>query len=206
MMLQSVEQALNNTIQQISSLAIACSDCLWAFLMEFAMYFRSNLTQKRLKGLVDYDFETGIFTGRKGARVGRPKSETSKQKYMSITIDRTGYRAHRLAWLWMCGEWPGCTIDHIDGNGMNNKWSNLRAVTYVQNMQNQRMYKNNTTGITGVYLCASKISSPYSAAITVNGRQIYLGCFKTLEQAAEVRRAAEKKYGFHPNHGNIRTE
>lgn len=45
----------------------------------------------------------------------------------------------------------GCVVDHIDGNGFNNTISNLRVVERTVNLRNQKQYRNNSTGTTGVY-------------------------------------------------------
>jgi hypothetical protein len=172
------------------------------------MYMKTELTQKRLKELVNYDWETGIFT-HKGTRAGGGKPWSvaggilrrgKKPSYWQMQLDGVHYLAHRLAWLWMCGEWPDCYIDHEDRDGLNNRWSNLRAATNSLNQRNTRKAKNNTTGVTGVYLTQSK-RSPYFASICIKGCQTHLGCFKTIEEATEARRAAEKQHGYHENHG-----
>lgn len=87
---------------------------------------------------------------------------------------------------------PKMSIDHIDGNGLNNQKSNLRVVTQSQNMMNTGCQKNNTLGVKGVYF--DKPTSKYRAHIMVSGRKIHLGGFDDLEKAAEARRQGEIKY------------
>ena len=69
---------------------------------------------------------------------------------MRINIGKKKYRLHRLAFLYMTGELPSGDIDHIDANGLNNKWSNLRDVSRSINRRNARIPSNNTSGVTGV--------------------------------------------------------
>ena len=71
--------------------------------------------------------------------------------YRVIAINRVKYLAHRLVWLYHYGEWPSDQIDHIDGDPLNNHIDNLRVVTNQENLKNQKLYINNTSGVAGVY-------------------------------------------------------
>ena len=109
----------------------------------------------RLKELVDYDSETGIFTWKPrkwayGAKAGTEAGWRDWKGYVIITLDRVNYRAHRLAWLYMTGEWPSQDVDHKDRNKANNRWINLREATRSQNMGNQSLRDCNTSGVKGV--------------------------------------------------------
>jgi hypothetical protein len=89
-------------------------------------------------------------------------------------------------------------IDHIDCNTSNNDLSNLRWSTHSQNNQNKSMSKNNTTGVKGVTF--DKKSGKFRAQIQIDGINIYLGLFTTLEEAKDVRiRAANKVFGEYTN-------
>tara|TARA_R110000772_G_scaffold118989_1_gene224896 strand:- start:95 stop:592 length:498 start_codon:yes stop_codon:yes gene_type:complete len=161
------------------------------------------LSQKRLKELLSYDTETGLFVWvikrsnvvLSGAEAGSFNSEG----YLSIMIDSKSYKAHRLAWLYVTGSWPKCQIDHINHNRSDNKWSNLRDVTSLDNARNQNRYKVNKSGCTGVLW--HKKDKRWQASIRVNGKLKHLGNFKEKEKAIEVRLLAQKEYGFHVNHG-----
>lgn len=127
----------------------------------------------------------------------------------SFTADSYGYRvgnidnrlflAHRVAWALHYGEWPIDQIDHINGVKDDNRINNLRAVTNQENQKNSSMAVNNKSGVTGVYW--SKISRWWVAQIKVDGKQLYLGKFDTIEEAAAVRKEAATKYGFTERHG-----
>lgn len=109
-----------------------------------------HLTAAWLRERYKYDPETGVFINL--ARPGKPIGALTDRGYVSIAIAGRGYRAHRLAWLYMTGEWPTHQIDHIDGNRANNSFSNLRDVPGYANKQNTKKQSNNTSGYTGVYL------------------------------------------------------
>lgn len=88
----------------------------------------------------------------------------------------------------------GMHVDHINGDKLDNRLENLRVVTPQSNQVNRkRLNKNNTSGIRGVARRGS-LKNPWHAQIMVNGKNIYLGLFPTMEAAAQARRLAELKY------------
>lgn len=89
------------------------------------------------------------------------------------------------------------TVDHIDHNRTNNSYDNIRIVSKQVNTKNQSIQSNNSTGVAGVYMSGNK----YKAKIGSRDGMKYLGTYKTLEEAAVVRKSAEFLYGYHPNHG-----
>jgi hypothetical protein len=107
--------------------------------------------------------------------------------------------AHRVIWAVMTGRWPTGQIDHINGVRNDNRLLNLREVSVSENRKNQRRRLNNTSGVTGVSWAHDK--QKWLADIRVDGKQIYIGRFDDFEDAVAARKAAEKTYGFHPNHG-----
>jgi hypothetical protein len=107
--------------------------------------------------------------------------------------------AHRAVWALSTGCWPTATIDHINGDRMDNRISNLRDVAHVQNCRNQPLSRINTTGFTGVHFDSAR--GKYAAHITVDGKTVHLGRFATLSEAMVARQSANAKYGFHENHG-----
>jgi hypothetical protein len=155
------------------------------------------LTVERLREQVHYDPETGIFTWLIHSRstpVGKIVGYPSSRGYIRIGIDRKSYRAQRLAWLYMTGEWPVIDLDHINGIPSDNRWMNLRQVDQSKNQRNQKLHKDSRSGLKGV----RRNGKRWMSAITVNRRQIYLGTFDTPEDAHEIYcEAAVAHFGEH---------
>jgi hypothetical protein len=154
-----------------------------------------QLTSEALKTLLEYDPETGQFA-RKMARGRRPYSghagSVNSDGYVQIFLMGRIHKAHRLAWLYVYGEWPSGQIDHIDGVRTNNRISNLRVATNQQNSANRRRAKNNTSGFKGVSRYASM--AKWHAQIWVNGRPINLGFFDDIDNARDAYASAALKY------------
>jgi len=106
--------------------------------------------------------------------------------------------AHRVIWKMIHGEEPNI-IDHINGDPADNRLVNLRNVSQVENGQNSKLSRNNTSGVTGVGW--DRRRNLWHARIHLNYRNKHLGYFAKFEDAAAVRKAAESKYGFLPGHG-----
>jgi hypothetical protein len=149
------------------------------------------LTADRLRELLVYDPGTGVFLRRGGCggRKAGSVAGTRGTRYWQINIDGRQYLAHRLAFLYMTNDWPPHHVDHIDRNGFNNRFGNLRLATRSQNQGNRRVSRNNTTGIKGVTYRASR--GLWLAQISVNGHQRHVGEFDTPEKAA----AAAEHFG-----------
>jgi len=164
---------------------------------------RDTLTQSRLHELLDYDPISGVFRIR--VYRGGPKKKgdvagsLTNQGYRQIRVDGGRYKAHRLAWLYMYGKWPCGYIDHIDGNPSNNAIANLRDVDRTGNARNSRTPKSNTSGYLGV--AKHTQYAKWRAYIRHDGKVVHLGMFKTAEEAAGARKAADAEYGYHSNHG-----
>ena len=97
---------------------------------------------------------------------------------------------------------PGGQIDHISHSRSDNRWMNLRLVTNLENQRNASLRLDNSSGVQGVYY--NKKAKKWQAQISVNGKQVYLGTFEDIGYAAIARKDAERKYGFHNNHGMAR--
>jgi len=155
-----------------------------------------ELTHEYLKSILHYDPDTGIFTRlvykSSSAKTGCIAGYLTKSGYICITIDYKRYYSHRLAWLYMTGVWPKHQIDHADGVKRNNIFSNLREATNSENGMNKPMQSNNTSGYIGVYF--NKINKNWNSRISLNKKQIHLGCFNTPEEAHKAYLEATKKY------------
>lgn len=130
---------------------------------------------------------------------GREAFTAVSQGYRQGDIDGVKFWAHRVIWASHYGEWPSDQIDHINGVRDDNRISNLRVVTNQQNQRNASMQRNNTSGVCGVEW--HKASGKWQASIRINGRRRHLGLFTALEDAAEARAEASRRYGFTDRHG-----
>jgi hypothetical protein len=147
------------------------------------------LTQQQLKNYLSYDPESGVFIRVKdNSKLKSEKILGTKHStgYVVIRVNDKLYKAHRLAWLYMNGEFPSLTIDHINRDGFDNRWENLREVTQKQNSENRSVAKNNTSGHPGVDW-AKKLGK-WRARITVNYKGFHIGYFDTKEKAIEAYR------------------
>ena len=143
---------------------------------------------------IHYDPETGVFSRKRrfapNAPAGVIDNAHDGSGHMKIRINRKKYYAHRLAWLYMTGDWPKYDIDHINGNGMDNRWANLRDVPTMVNCQNQKKANraNKSTGLLGSHKCGRY----FTATIQVKGKPIYLGNFRTAQAAHEAYISAKR--------------
>ena len=180
------------------------------------------ITQDQLKEVINYNPLTGDFTWRHrgesffktyrsyrsfcgkydGKVAGNTKTSKEGKTYRNIMIFDTTYLSHRLAWLYVTGSFPCDEIDHIDGNGENNRLVNLRDVTRTENGRNKRKPVTNKSGVMGVHW--HKRDLVWCAQIKVDQKVINLGTSTSIESEIKLRRAAEIKYNFHPNHGDVR--
>jgi hypothetical protein len=170
--------------------------------------------QKKLKRLLNYDPETGVLTwkartpdmfrepgGQKqcdlwNAQYAGKVAATSKNgKYARFKTSHVQYQAHRIIWKLMTGEDP-IEIDHIDGDGLNNTWINLRSVDRAANCRN-RQGPNKKPKSIGLPMGVTK--SPTAYTVIVAGK--YIGSFRTSYEARAAAKVAYKLLGFHPNHG-----
>ena len=172
-----------------------------------------ELTSKKLKSLVHYSPETGMFTWKERPIKSNRDKEWNKlyagksagclchnSGYVNIVVRCKRYRAHRLAWLYVYGRWPSTQIDHINGNRADNRLDNLREVINAENSKNSGIRKNNTSGIIGVYW--SEKYRKWVASIKHAGKNICLGQYEDKDLAITARKKAEARFGFHPNHGS----
>lgn len=153
------------------------------------------LTQERLKEVLHYDPETGIFTRierHRGIHLGSVAGTIRPDGYRSIMIDNRRYRAARLAFLYMLGRWPNPEADHVDRNPANDRWKNLRDATSSEQKQNRGMISSNTSGFKGVIAFRGR----WRADIGINGKIKYLGTFDTPEIAGAAYAAAKRT--LHP--------
>ena len=160
---------------------------------------------EKLKSLLFYDDETGIFT-RKNVKGRIAGTNRKRGGYIEIYVNNKSYSAHRLAWYLHYGEYSSSKlqIDHVDHDKRNNAICNLRLVTPSENQRNRKLNKNNTSGFNGVVF--HKPSKTWFSFIRLKpGNKKWLGAYENIEDAISARKTANIKYGFHENHGKIIT-
>lgn len=141
-----------------------------------------------------------IWTTRcSGKRADTSITDGNGLQYRRVRLLGKVWKAHRIIWLMHHGELPAHEIDHINGDSCDNRIENLRAVTKHENLKNQSRYKSNKSGHTGVFW--NKKLSKYQAYINDEGKLRHLGCFVNIDDALAARKLAERKLGYHPNHG-----
>jgi len=162
-----------------------------------------DITQDYLKQLLAYDPGTGVFvrktTRASNAQLGDVAGWVNERRYRLIKIDNITHRVHRLAWLYVYGKFPTNEIDHINHDRSDNRIANLREATSHENSLNKELQARNTSGVNGVTW--RKMEKKWCAQIGVNGETLHLGRFINFDDAVVARKAADKKYGYHENHG-----
>jgi hypothetical protein len=144
-------------------------------------------TQSFLKTFIHYDPDTGAFTWilrfKRNFVDGKPLGFKNPKGYLLINFFGTIYRAHRLAFFYMTGEWPKSQVDHENNIKHDNRWLNLRRADNQLNHYNLNKPKNNTSGAKGV----KKLKTgKYEARIKFNQKEIHIGTFDSLEKASDA--------------------
>lgn len=152
--------------------------------------------QEEVRAMFDYDAATGILTRKQsrgnraaGAVAGTEKCFHGHNRYYYLHIGERHYMAHQIVFLWMTGEMP-TMVDHINRNGLDNRWTNLRAVGIRENALNRNRYENNTSGYKGVHF--SKKQQKWVAYIDLDKKRTHLGYHNSAEGAARAYDQAAK--------------
>ena len=158
------------------------------------------LTAVRLRQLLHYDESTGIFTWtelRRGRHryqmAGTVLKREGRARYLAIGIDRERYQAHRLAWFYVYGRWPKRLIDHINGDGLDNRIANLREVTDTENLihRTRTLNPSSATGHSNIFptnVCT------FMVRLRKNKKTVFCKCFSSIEAAIVARDAAYKEF------------
>lgn len=151
----------------------------------------------RLREVFEYDPSTGVFTVKVSTaqcvKVGDVAGSLSQSGYWYINVDNVRYGAHRVAWLFVHGEYPDREVDHRDGVKSHNWIDNLRLATHAENLQNLKTHRrDNIVGVMGV----SPDGKKFRAQIKHAGKVVYLGSFADPKEAGAAYLKAKAE--FHP--------
>lgn len=159
-----------------------------------------DLTANLLRETFTYSCETGQFTRVVAHRrdwIGRIAGSINGHGYVVIRIGKRAYAAHRLAWLYVHGEWPAGHIDHINGNKTDNRIANLRVVSPSESNQNWRKaMPTNKVGLLGVSFDDRRKVKKYRALIQLGERRIFIGAYATADEAHQAYIAVKRN--LHP--------
>ena len=153
-----------------------------------------EITQEGLKEFLSYAPDTGLFVWRvtKGNKsINSAAGTIVRGGYIRIGLNGKYYMAHRLAWLYVYGEFPTQYLDHINGVTNDNRIENLREATNQENQYNQGVCKANKSGYKGVSW--RKGNKKWVASGYANSKSIFLGYFNTPEEASEAYNEYAKK-------------
>lgn len=123
--------------------------------------------------------------------ISKPAGNIKKSGYIEVRINRQSYQLHRLIYIFHKGGIPeGCIIDHSCGNNTNNKIENLQPITQHNNMIKMKKFVTNKSGYRGV----SKFRNKWRTHITINNKQIHIGIFENVQDAARAYDKAAMEY------------
>jgi len=152
------------------------------------------LTHERLREVLRYDPETGVFTWLVKPRKRELKNAEAgcinAKGYRQIGVDGKLYRSNRLAWFYVTGTWPTAQIDHENQVRADDRFANLREATHSQNQANSKVRKASRTGVKGVEQLPG---GRFRAYIHIGNDKKHLGTFPTTEEAGRVFAEAHQK-------------
>jgi len=165
-------------------------------LLGVAKMQKNSITKDQVLSLLSYDDATGHLIWlsnvggrlRKGTRAGR----VAATGYREVGLYGHLYLEHRIIWLIFNGSFPKDQIDHINRVKDDNRIENLRECNTSENHQNLTLVCTNTSGVVGVTW--NKRYAKWQAQIGLHKKNIFLGLFDTIDDAAKARREAELKY------------
>lgn len=137
------------------------------------------------------------FANKQAGAIIKNKKATLFYRY--ITFSGKPYPAHRIIWMLYYGVMPSGVIDHINGNGIDNRIENLRCVTHSVNSKNAILRSHNRSGVSGVSW--HQESRRWVVRVHVNSVRKHIGEFKDFFEAVCARKSAELIYDYHANHG-----
>lgn len=157
---------------------------------------KDEISCETVREMFDYDPQTGHLLHRRARGRARPGSRAGSLKptgYRVVNVKGRWFQSARVVWIHQHGCWPTNQIDHINHVRDDDRLENLRDVTAQQNVHNLgTTRKNSLSGVPGV--CWNARSSRWYATIYLSGKAIFLGSFKSFEEAVAARNAGKAKY------------
>ena len=157
---------------------------------------KTDLTAQRVRELLDYSPNSGLLTWRVTLphckhKPGDVAGCVATDGYVVVGVDCWYYKAHRLIWLHVHGDWPAQCVDHMNGNRSDNRLCNLRSACKSMNVQNVHgASKRSQSGLLGV----RKYGKKWRSAIMVDGRIQHLGTFEAPELAQNAYLEMKRKH------------
>ena len=139
-----------------------------------------------LRHLFEYNKETGVLCWKNSRSQKAPPGAVAGWRHKGhaciyVQIEDRKMKAHRVIWKIVTGDEPPSEIDHRNGDGFDNRWSNLRSATHKQNSRNTKLRCDNSSGFKGVSF--HKQAKKWRARIFVDGSERPLGLFHRKEDA-----------------------
>jgi hypothetical protein len=156
-----------------------------------------------LRHSFNYDPETGELTWKNPrsirVKVGDLCGCPDGKGYLTVRICTKLFFVHRVAWALVNGRWPENDIDHINGDGFDNRIQNLRSATKSQNLCNQKLSSRNKSGVKGVWWATRQ--KKWKARVIVNKKQYHAGYFDSISAARnavqDLRKSLHGEYARH---------
>lgn len=152
-------------------------------------WMRDSFDVEAENGCIKWRHPPKNHTRMLGKEAGSLRTNRSGKSYMHIKMNKRALRRSWLIFLWVNGRWPTHCIDHINGDSLDDRATNLREATITQNSWNHKRRSKSSHTPMGV---RTTKSGRFNARIKHNGKPITIGTYNTVDEAAT---AYQKKRG-----------
>lgn len=159
-------------------------------------FFNSRFFYDPINSKSGLAYKQDVKSGTRPIKAGT-QAGCRHKNYWVLTANKKQYKVHRVVWMLNKGSDFNTYIDHINGNGFDNRIENLREASSAENRQNIAKLKNNTSGFIGVSW--QENTQQWMASIMIDGKRKFLGYFKNAEEGFEAYKNAKKElHTFNP--------